>query len=116
MLQLKGVANRTYVTEFGGSLDSNNLDYEQPTTTDNSVNVVQGMNDAVGVLRGMGQGILGAFHWHGWENGDSFSYFNPKNANGAAGIHRVLQSCCGTSTVEEPRPAAAGRTFVSRSN
>jgi hypothetical protein len=96
LLQLRGVANRTYVTEFGGSLDSPKLNYEQSTKTDNNVNIVQGMNDAVSTLRGRGQGILGAFHWHGWENGDSFSYFNPKNANGTAGIHRVLQSCCGT--------------------
>ena len=92
--QLRGLSNRTYVTEFGSALNSPNKDYEQPTTTDNNVCVLQGMDDAVRALRKKGEGVLGAFHWHGWENGDSFSFFNPGNANGSAGVHRVLQSCC----------------------
>jgi hypothetical protein len=65
-LQLRGLANRTYVTEFGGALDASNLNYAQPTATNNAVNVIQGMDDAVRLLRQRGEGIRGAFHWHGW--------------------------------------------------
>ena len=32
-LQLRGISNRVYVTEFGGGLSSPNRDYEQLTTT-----------------------------------------------------------------------------------
>ena len=96
-LQLHGLSDRVYVTEFGGSLDSANQDYEQPTTTDNSVNCLQGMDDAVQALRKKGKGIKGAFHWHGWMDGDSFSLFGAGNSNGRAKVLKVLEHCCGAA-------------------
>jgi hypothetical protein len=44
------------------------------------------------------------------ENGDSFSYFNPKNANGSAGVRRVLQSCCGEETLAPVLPKHVATT------
>ena len=65
--------------------------------TDNNVNCLQGMDDAVQALRKKGKGIKGAFHWHGWMDGDSFSLFGAGNSNGRAKVLKVLEHCCGAA-------------------
>ena len=82
------------LTEFGGAVDANNQYYEEPTTTNNNVNCLQGMDDAVQALRKRGVGIQGAYHWHGWLDGDSFSFFEPANKNGSTKVLRILKDCC----------------------
>ena len=73
-----------------------NRGYEGPST-DNNVNCLQGMDDAVQALRKKGKGIKGAFHWHGWMDGDSFSLFGAGNSNGRAKVLKVLEHCCGAA-------------------
>lgn len=97
-LQLAGISDRVLVTEFGGSLDAANTNYEEPTTTDNNVNCLQGMDDAVKAFRERGAGIQGAYHWHGWLDGDSFSFFEPMNINGSTKVLRILKDCCANSS------------------
>jgi hypothetical protein len=53
------------------------------------------MDDGVSALRLQGAGIKGAFHWHGWQNGDSFSFFEKANKNGSTKVLKVLVDCCG---------------------
>jgi hypothetical protein len=89
--QIAGLSDRTYITEFGGNLNVPNLNYEQPSTTSNDVNCLQGIDEALTELRAAGVGVKGAFHWHGWANGDSFSFWDPRNVNGSAKILRILQ-------------------------
>lgn len=93
--QLAGISNRTYVTEFGATLNVANLDYEQPAAGSSDVACLQGMQDAIDALKLSGPGILGAFHWHGWPNGDSFSLPEPANRNGSAKVLKILRQCCG---------------------
>lgn len=52
------------------------------------------MDDAVQALRKRGVGIQGAYHWHGWLDGDSFSFFEPANKNGSTKVLRILKDCC----------------------
>ena len=92
-----GISDRVYITEFGANLNKQNLDYEQPTTTDNDVNCLQGLDDGLTSLRRAGVGIKGAFHWHGWNNADSFSFWPPPNKNGSAKVLKILEDASGTS-------------------
>ena len=39
-------------------------------------------------------GIKGAYHWHGWKNGDSFSFWEDSNKNGSTKVLKVLADCC----------------------
>jgi hypothetical protein len=89
-------ATQVFITEFGGNLNVPNLNYEQPAgaSADNSVACFQGLNDGVVALRQAGFGIRGAFHWHGWLNGDSFSFFEADNKNGSTKVLKVLNECC----------------------
>lgn len=89
-----GVSERIFITEFGGGLNEANLNYEQPSKTSSNVNCLQGMDDAVSALQSRGVGIKGAFHWHGWKNGDSFSFFEPANKNGSTKVLKILEDCC----------------------
>ena len=84
------ISNRTFVTEFGGNLNVPNAKYEQPSQS-NDVNCFQGMDDAVAALKRQGVGVAGAFHWHGWDNGDSFSFWDPRNSNGRAKVTKILK-------------------------
>jgi len=68
-----------------------NLDYEQPSTSSNDVNCLQGMDEALTELKAAGVGVKGAFHWHGWANGDAFSFWGPGNVNGSAKVLKILQ-------------------------
>ena len=62
---MKGLSERIYVTEFGGSLNAPNENYEQPAVPgsfkSSPVNAYQGMDDAVTALRQQGVGVKGAF-------------------------------------------------------
>eukprot|EP01043_Picozoa_sp_COSAG02_P002345 COSAG02_NODE_54_length_43941_cov_54.857990_21_plen_340_part_00 len=84
------ISNRTFITEFGGNLGLSNVKYEQPSTS-NDVNCFQGLDDALTALQQDGHGVAGAFHWHGWENGDSFSFWGEGNANGSAKVTKILK-------------------------
>ena len=63
--RVKGLSERIYVTEFGGSLNAPNENYEQPAVPgsfkSSPVNAYQGMDDAVTALRQQGVGVKGAF-------------------------------------------------------
>merc|ERR1711908_57696 len=86
-------SSRTYITEFGGSLNLPNLNYEEPDSSASGggdVNCLRGMNDAVVALRRKGSAIKGAFHWHGWNNGDSFDFWAPANRNGSTKVRKIL--------------------------
>ena len=96
--QLAGISDRVYITEFGGNLNAQNLNYEQPSATDNDVNCLQGLDDGLTALRKKGVGIKGAFHWHGWDNGDSFSFWLPANKNGSTKVLKILSDASGTGT------------------
>jgi hypothetical protein len=55
------------------------------------VNCLQGLDDALTALKQQGLGVAGAFHWHGWDNGDAFSFWDKGNANGSAKVAKILK-------------------------
>lgn len=66
------MSDRTFITEFGSDLTK--LGWEDPSSTDADVNMMRGLHDAVVELNSNGHKIAGTFYWHGWENGDSYSF------------------------------------------
>ena len=86
---------RTWITEFGASLSYPDDCYQtfedgsQPSSAD--VNALRGLDDAVGALRQNGHRIHEAVQWHGWDNGDSYDFWNGSNAQGACKV-RLIQS------------------------
>lgn len=85
---------RTFVTEFGANLTWANYGYNDPsgcydtyTGAGNAwsadVNCLRGLDDALRALKAAGHGVKGAFCFHGWNNDDSYDYWNPAGAAGA---------------------------------
>jgi hypothetical protein len=85
---------RTFVTEFGANLTWANYGYDDPSDCYNTytpagnpwsadVNCLRGLNDALTALKNEGYGVKGAFCWHGWNDDDSYDYWNPVGAAGA---------------------------------
>jgi hypothetical protein len=83
---IDGVSHRLIVTETGASLDKNNKDYQQydSNPNDGDVNSLRGLDDCLTAMKKKGQGVIGVYPWHGWDNGDSYSFFGKKNSNGRA--------------------------------
>ncbi|HZV34957.1 MAG TPA: hypothetical protein VFB72_10325, partial [Verrucomicrobiae bacterium] len=92
---------RTFVTEFGAALDENLYGYSDPsgcydTYTDDThpwsanVNCLRGLDDALRALKAAGHGVKGAFFWHGWNDGDSYDYWNSNNSYGACKVHEII--------------------------
>lgn len=89
---VSGVSYRTRVTEFGARLDLGNRYTSYNSGTDNlsaNVNTLRGIHDAVIALRNSGQGIKGLYHWHGWNNGDTFAFWPSNNSYGADKIRSI---------------------------
>lgn len=89
--RLAGVSHRTYITEFGAALNIP-TDYEKyhPSGDDGDVNMLRGLNDAVGTLRQRGVGCPGLFYWHGWDNKDSYSFWG-LGYPGSSKVARILR-------------------------
>ena len=88
---LKGYSHRTFVTEAGAALDKDNKDYEQYDASghDGDVNSLRGLDDCLSALHDGGAPVLGVYPWHGYDNGDSYSFFGAKNGNGRAKMQRI---------------------------
>jgi len=89
---LAGLSTRVWITEFGGALNVANPDYShfEPSGVGGDVNLFRGLHDALLALKGRGEPVRGAFHWHGWHNGDSYDFWEPKNANGASEVRNIM--------------------------
>jgi Cellulase (glycosyl hydrolase family 5) len=66
---LRGVAHRTVVTEFGADL-SLNEDYDNVDSTSSDVQLLNGLEDALRIMK-----PCASFMWHGWDNGDTYSFW-----------------------------------------
>lgn len=105
LADLTGVASRVYITEFGAAL---NCDHEAVDT-----NCLRGLRDGLLQLADRGQNVRGAFHWHGWHNGDSYDIWSDGNRQGARQVQSVLEdvarhrSTCAAVPVARPRPPQA---------
>lgn len=66
---LAGVASRTFVTEFGANLKIAG-DYNDSRNMDANIQFMKGMADAFSEIK-----PKGTFYWHGWNNGDTYSYW-----------------------------------------
>ena len=88
-----GLSDRLFVTETGSDLGKANKDYEQydPNPNDGDVNVLRGLDDCLSAMKKKGKGVLGVYPWHGWDNGDSYSFFGRGNANGRAKMQLIEQ-------------------------
>lgn len=67
---LAGVAGRTFVTEFGASL-THAGDYNDSSNPDVNIQFIKGAADAFHAVK-----PKGTFLWHGYKNGDSYSYWS----------------------------------------
>lgn len=85
--------SRVWVTEFGADLSQNNNCYDTydsgTSEADQNINALRGLDDALRALRAAGQGVKGAFAWHGWNNGDTYDYWLSSNSNGACKIREI---------------------------
>ena len=78
-----------YITEFGSDLSRGDYGHEDPDASDGgAVNALRGLQVAIESLHSSGASLLGAYYWHGWANGDSYSFWGAKNSGGA---HKVLE-------------------------
>ena len=90
---LNGLSNRVYVTEFGSDLSRPNYDKEDPNFSDGgAVNSLRGLEIGLHALKLSGEGVRGVYHWHGWDNGDSYSFFGATNSHGSAKVRSILQN------------------------
>ena len=85
---LKGYSHRTFVTETGADLDNDFADYDK-SGKDGDVNVLRGLDDCLSALHDGGAPVLGVYPWHGYDNGDSYSFFGAKNGNGRAKLQHI---------------------------
>lgn len=82
--ELSGVPNQILITEYGTNLTT------APKTT-GSTSLLTGLPEAIRILQKQGVHLNGSYHWHGWDNGDSYSLWAPNNEHGAHAI-QSLQS------------------------
>lgn len=103
---LKGLSNRVHLTEFGANLcvgDVFEMYAPEGTVATQDQNALRGLHDALLALKKSGSPIKSSFLWHGWNNGDSYSLWNPKAAFGAQKVEQI-QEC----TIEASKNAQEG--------
>ena len=90
-----GLSRRIFLTEFGADLRIS-ADWQVAFPNDKhgaaDVNSLLGLRRALKKFRDEGDGIKGAFIWHGWNNDDNYDFWCPKNQAGAAAEIAVLNS------------------------
>jgi hypothetical protein len=94
--QCSGIANKVVITEFGTRLDFNEADQTPSGVPGKLVHhrsALAGLRDALLSLKASDHPISGTYHWHGWDNGDSYSYWDTKNRLGALMIRKIQDDC-----------------------
>lgn len=91
---LAGNSTKTFITEFGANLSYNNPNYGQFDNGSNgqqsaNVNALRGLDDALRALKAQGKGVLGAYHWHGYHNNDTYDFWAAANDNGANKVETI---------------------------
>ena len=90
---LAGLSDRVFVTEFGSDLGRPDYSKEDPDFSDGgAVNSLRGLEIGLRALKANGTGVLGVYHWHGWDNGDSYSFWGANNARGAAKVQSITHN------------------------
>merc|ERR1712129_192784 len=89
---LARLGSRVYLTEFGASLNLSNIGYEDYVVSglDGNVNCLRGLHDGLRALRASGQPLRGVYHWHGWNNGDCYDFWDAGNKNGACKVQSIM--------------------------
>lgn len=87
--QCSGIRNDVYITEFGMRLDFDSQGQTSSPHPNLDAFVLDGLRDAMHVLQKRGRPILGTYHWHGWDNGDTYSYWKASNRLGATRVREV---------------------------
>ena len=78
------------MTEFGSDLSRAAYDREDPDPSDGgAVNSLRGLGQGLRELAAEGRGVAGVYYWHGWDNGDSYSFWGAKNSRGAAEVQAI---------------------------
>ncbi|KAA1260768.1 Cellulase (glycosyl hydrolase family 5) [Rubripirellula obstinata] len=87
--QCSGISNDIYITEFGTRLDFDKGGRTPPENSSQDHDALVGLREAINFLKGEGRPIKGAYHWHGWDNGDTYSYWDQANRLGALKIREI---------------------------
>ena len=67
---------QVHITEFGSDLSRHDYDHDDPNPSDGgAVNSLRGLDAALETLRTGGEPVAGLQYWHGWDNGDSYSFW-----------------------------------------
>ena len=113
--RLRGVSKRTFVSEFGAALDKP-VDYDkyQPSGSarHGDVNMLRGLDDAVSALRAAGEGVAGAYLWHGWDDSDSYSFWGV-GYRGRAKVEEILTHATAHATITAPSLPREARWWMS---
>jgi Cellulase (glycosyl hydrolase family 5) len=92
---LGGLSRRVFLTEFGANLRIR-AGWMQELPADNwraaDVNCLLGLGRALKKFHDEGDGLKGAYLWHGWDNNDGYDFWSPRNQAGAAAEIMVLNS------------------------
>ncbi|MBD5777940.1 hypothetical protein IEN85_00340 [Pelagicoccus sp. NFK12] len=86
--ELADLPNEILITEFGTSLK---LQGYSDSNTKGSASLFLGMRQAITSLNQKGAKITGTYHWHGWDNGDSYSYWHSENSVGSTFVQELQQ-------------------------
>jgi len=91
MDDIGGISTRVFITEFGGTLDLNYTYVPNGSPpTDANIMKLRALQQGLLELKLSGAAIMGAYHWHGWHNSDTFDFWECANANGATMISQIL--------------------------
>ncbi|MCM2372606.1 sulfatase-like hydrolase/transferase [Aporhodopirellula aestuarii] len=106
---LEGIENEIVITEFGADLSSfdpgrqmrrrQRRPEEQP---DKDIAALAGIEDALAKAIARDQRITETYHWHGWDNHDSYSFWNERNALGAERIKAIQSLTSKVSSDQRP--------------
>lgn len=88
---LKGLSTRVLLTEFGARLDLGDTyrQYHPDGDASANQNALRGLHDALKALSQAGTPVAGLYHWHGWNNGDTYDFWKPENRFGAEKVMAI---------------------------
>ena len=89
---LEGLSHRVHITEFGANLrmgESYNHYNPDGSIASQDQNALRGFHDATSALRRANKGVLSTYMWHGWNNNDSYDFFDELSSGGANKIKAI---------------------------
>ncbi|EMI57920.1 sulfatase-like hydrolase/transferase [Rhodopirellula sallentina] len=105
----EGIDNEVVITEFGADLSSFDPRRQMRRRSrrpegqpDKDIAALAGVEDAIAKAIARGQHVTETYHWHGWDNHDSYSFWSERNALGAERIKAIQSLTSSVSADQRP--------------